>query len=100
MGKTILGSLQRTSIMSIFPQYRRYSHGKTWYKIHSPDKFTELTVLGSRYLIHEIEAKQYPEKLRIADMLDGRDGTWISVSEADYDHFLASCRKNLQNGTS
>jgi hypothetical protein len=85
--------------MIIFPQYRRYSHGKTWYKIHSPDKFTELTVLGSRYLIHEIEAKQYPEKLRIADMLDGLDGTWICVTEADYDTFLVSCKNNLQAGT-
>lgn len=85
--------------MITFPQYRRYSHGKTWYKIHSPDKFTEVTVMGSRYIIQEFEAKQYPEKLRIADMLEGMEGTWIIVSEADYDAFLASCVRDLQSTT-
>jgi hypothetical protein len=52
-----------------FPQYRKLPNDKVFYRIESQTVFTELQLVGSRILVHRVEAKQYPEKLRIMDML-------------------------------
>ena len=54
---------------SDFPQYRKLSNNKVYYRIDSADEFTELTLMGNRKLLHTVKASQYPEKLRIMDML-------------------------------
>ena len=53
----------------IFPQYRAMSGRRIWYKIHSFSTFDELQQMGERVVKYSIEAEQYPEKLRILDML-------------------------------
>ena len=52
-----------------FPQYRKLKNGKAFYCIVNNLHFTEVQLIGEKRLKHEIEAKQYPEKLRIMDML-------------------------------
>lgn len=52
-----------------FPQYRKLSNDKVFYRIDSIAEFTELTLFGNRSLVHNVKAIQYPEKLRILDML-------------------------------
>lgn len=52
-----------------FPQFRKLSNNKVFYRIDSSDEFTELTLMGNRKIIHTVKAIQYPEKLRIIDML-------------------------------
>lgn len=58
-----------TKNMDIFPIYRRLSNNKSFYKINSNLQFEEIQVIGSKqkYFIHE--AIQYPEKLKIMDMI-------------------------------
>lgn len=82
-----------------FPQFRKYSHGKTWYMIQSFERFTELCVMGSRFFLQEFEAKQYPEKLRITDMLQCKDEIWLKVTEEEYMTFLNNCKSHLQRGS-
>lgn len=53
-----------------FPQYRKLSDGKSWYKIENERNFIEIQLIGSKKIIHLVEAKQYPEMLRIMEMLD------------------------------
>lgn len=52
-----------------FPQYRVLSNRKSWFKILNNQSFVEVQVLGRKRLVHTIQAQQYPEILRIQDML-------------------------------
>lgn len=56
-----------------FPQYRMLSNGKVFYKITSMDEFIEIQFLGEKKMVFTMKAEQYPEKLRIMDMLDFKD---------------------------
>lgn len=53
-----------------FPQYRKLSNNKTYYKIRNERAFDELQVSGNRIFRYEIKAGQYPEMLRISEMLN------------------------------
>jgi hypothetical protein len=52
-----------------FPQYRKMINGKAYYKIINNRSFQEIQLIGSKMRLHQIEANQYPEMLRIMDML-------------------------------
>ena len=67
-----------------FPQYRKYKNIETYFKIISEKKFEELSLFGSKFVKHSIEAKQYPEMLRIKDMLSCVEGTWEVIEETEY----------------
>lgn len=52
-----------------FPQYRKLSNDKTFYKIQSERLFEEVQLMGSKVFRYRVEAKQYPEMLKIKEML-------------------------------
>jgi hypothetical protein len=52
-----------------FPQYRKLSNDKTFYKIQSERLFEEVQLMGSKVFRYRVEAKQYPEILKIKEML-------------------------------
>lgn len=52
-----------------FPQYRMLSNRKVYYQILSDDEFVEVSFLGDRAMRFQMLAKQYPEKLKIMQML-------------------------------
>ena len=52
-----------------YPQYRRYKNGLSYFKILSSVLAEEIKVVGSKRLTYTIEAKQYPEKVSINDLL-------------------------------
>ncbi len=68
-----------------FPFYCKLSNEKSYYKVESPDVFIELQRLGSLISKYKIVANQYPEKLRIMDMMELKDGIWIASSKAEFD---------------
>jgi len=70
-----------------FPQYRKYVGLDIWYKIVSEDLFIELKKVGKHILMEEVKAFQYPEKLRIQDMLAFKDEAWESVTEDEFVRF-------------
>lgn len=45
------------------------SNGKVFYKIISMDEFVEIQFLGDKKMQYTVKAVQYPEKLKILDML-------------------------------
>jgi hypothetical protein len=68
-----------------FPQYRKYNGIDTWYEIMDDSNFNEIVKMGERFILHEIKAEIYPEKLRIQDMLACRDGHWAEIDRNDYE---------------
>ena len=53
-----------------FPQYRKLSNDKVFYRINNDRQFDEIQIIGKSAYIHSIEAKQYPEILKIQDLLN------------------------------
>ncbi len=66
-----------------FPQYRKLSNGKNFYKICSPKLFEEIQLVGNLKRHYVIEANQYPEMLRIQDMLS-LEAPFSVVNEAEW----------------
>ena len=58
------------------------SNGKVFYKILSHDEFIEIQFIGSKKMQITVKAVQYPEKLRILDMLAISD-TFLEIKEPD-----------------
>ena len=52
-----------------FPQYRKLDHW-VYYRINNERSFDEIRVVGSTAFFHSIEANQYPEIIRVQEMLD------------------------------
>lgn len=68
-----------------FPQYRMLSNGKSFYKITNDRHFEEIKLVGTRVFKQEFTATQYPEILRIQDMLDSMDGIYLTIDELEWD---------------
>jgi hypothetical protein len=68
----------------IFPQYRKHTSGKNQYKITGPEHFTEIQCIGSKTLVHEVQAKTYFEKIRIQEMLEAAP-PYLASNQAEFD---------------
>ncbi len=64
-----------------FPQYRKLANEKSQYEIRDDRHFIEKQIIGKQVFTIEIEAKQYPEILRIQDMLKCEEGFLLSTKE-------------------
>lgn len=51
------------------PAYRQLSGAAHYYRILSLEHFQELQRIGSRWVLHEVHAAAYPERLRVHEML-------------------------------
>ena len=66
-----------------FPQYRKLSNHKSFYKILSKEVFEEIQLVGTVRMKTQTTAKKYPEIVRIKDMLDCVS-PFETSSEAEY----------------
>ncbi|MGB0915166.1 MAG: hypothetical protein ACPGVI_03795 [Crocinitomicaceae bacterium] len=71
-----------------FPQFRKLSNDKVFYKIISDREFHEIQVIGTFAQLYKIEAKQYPEILKIQDMLNYSIEGFVSSSREEYERLL------------
>jgi hypothetical protein len=68
----------------MYPAYRKYKDRDVWFEITSGDLFFEVSRMGTKFLISEVKAVQYPEKLRIMDMMACLNEAWEKISAAEY----------------
>lgn len=54
----------------VWPVYRQLMGGAHYYRIVALDRFQELQRIGSRWVLHEVSATAYPERVRVYEMLD------------------------------
>jgi hypothetical protein len=66
-----------------FPQYRKLSNGKTFYKIVDERTFEEIVLLGEKRMYFKTIAEKYPEMLRIKDMLE-LEVPFLVATEEEY----------------
>lgn len=67
-----------------FPQYRKLVNGRAYYKIVDDRHFEELQLIGSRKQLFTIRAIQYPEMLKIQDLLDCTRGIYQIIDEKEW----------------
>lgn len=66
-----------------FPQYRKLVNEKSYYQILDDRHFREKQCIGKQVFVIEITAEQYPEIIRIHDMLVCADG-FIASTEVEF----------------
>lgn len=71
-----------------FPQYRKYTNDKHWFRVESDERFTEVYRIGERYFAREFVAKIYPDRLVIADLLAAQNG----IVPSDEEEFVSKYR--------
>jgi hypothetical protein len=67
-----------------FPVYRKYKNNKSYFKIIQPKLFEEIQIIGSKKIIKELEAKQFPEMLFISDLISNYSEMADEISEEEY----------------
>lgn len=72
----------------MYPSYRKITNRDTWYKIVSDTEFHEVSRLGNRLIVEVVVAVQFPEKLKIQDMLECKGEHYEKVSGQEFDDFV------------
>jgi hypothetical protein len=75
-----------------YPIYRKLPNQKAYYKINSSHHFEEIQLLGKKIFHYTIEANQYPEMLKIKEMIGLVEPYQIS-NEEEY-QFLINLKEN------
>lgn len=71
-----------------FPQYRKLSNDKVFYRILDERHFDEIQIIGSRAQLFHFKAEQYPEILRIQDKLNYSVSGFEPSSELEFNSIL------------
>lgn len=72
-----------------FPQYRKLSNDKVYYKFTDERNFEEIQIVGSRAFLYQHVAEKYPELLRVKDMLEFQFEGVEETSKAKYNELKA-----------
>ncbi|HQQ94024.1 MAG TPA: hypothetical protein PLQ93_05680 [Bacteroidia bacterium] len=67
-----------------FPVYRRYKNGKTYFKIVNPKLFEEVQLIGNRKIVKQLEARLFPERRFVHDMVYNYSAMAEAISEEEY----------------
>jgi hypothetical protein len=79
----------------IFPVFRKLRQRDVYYCINSTSQFSELSKMGVYYSILEITAVQYPEKVRIHEMILG-ELPYEIITEAEFERVKSDWSNNLK----
>jgi hypothetical protein len=71
-----------------FPQYRKLEGFQRFYKILDERTFVELAFVNGKPVQSCVEAKQYPEMLRIQDMLNC-EWSFREMKEEETAHYFS-----------
>jgi hypothetical protein len=66
-----------------FPLFRRLGDLQVFIKITDERHFTEVRKVGKKWLVSEIQANQFPEILRIKDMISSVN-PFLEISYEDF----------------
>jgi len=76
-----------------FPQFRKLPNDKSFYRIDDEKHFYEIQIIGSKCVLSSTEAVQYPEIIRIQDMLKLTEPFIESTIEEFHTHYIKSMGK-------
>lgn len=79
-----------------FPQFRKYSNNKVFFRIDSPTEFTELNLVGESYMLNSFRAGQLPERNFIADLLSCAFAGTEALSSQEFEDMLEHCKNHCK----
>lgn len=68
-----------------YPLYRKYNHGKAYFKVISEDEFEEIQLLGSKITLHHFKAKILPDRNYISDLTFDYHNHWEAIEADEYE---------------
>ncbi len=68
-----------------YPEYRKYPHERTYFKIVSADEWEEIQVMGSKYSLHQFKAAILPDRNYIYDLTFDYEKNWVKIEEEEYE---------------
>jgi CRISPR/Cas system-associated protein endoribonuclease Cas2 len=71
----------------VFPVYRRYKNGRSYFKIINERAFEEVRPLGSKRIVSLTDAKQFPEMNFIRDLVFNYSEMADEISAEEYEKF-------------
>ena len=71
-----------------FPQYRKYSNNKNYFKLINENEFIEISIIGSRIISHKHQVKIYPDRLLFNDLIEYNNQIIINNAK-EFDELLA-----------
>jgi hypothetical protein len=74
-----------------FPQYRKLSNDKVFYRILDDRHFDEIQIIGTKAQLRNVVAEQYPEILRIQDMLSYGIPGFVASNEEEFLNIKDNC---------
>ena len=75
----------------IFPIYRSLANHLVLYQINSENELIELKITGNYYSINSYQASQYPEKLKIREMILNSDKSLIEIDQIEFNRVKFKC---------
>jgi len=76
-----------------YPQYRKYPHERTYFKIISKDEWEEIQLMGSKYSLHQFKATILPDRNYIYDLTFDYEKNWIQIDESEYEEVKKKLNK-------
>ena len=76
----------------VFPQYRKLVNEKAFYKIIDARNFEEIQLIGSKIKLFQIRASQYPEILKIDDMINLTTDNYLYSSGNEWNGLIMMIR--------
>lgn len=80
----------------VYPQYRKYSHGRTFFKIISASEWEEIQVMGGKYSIHAFKAAILPDRNYIYDLTFEYKDNWIKINADEYEQVKGKATASFQ----
>ncbi len=71
-----------------FPVYRKYKNNKSYFKIIHFKLFEEVQIIGTKKIVKQIEANQFPEIVFIRDLIFDYHQMADEITENEYNRLL------------
>jgi len=69
----------------VFPQYRKYKNGLSYFKIINALEMEEILIIGSKRKLRTLKAIQFPEKNLINDLLFHYEKMCNEIDEKEFE---------------
>lgn len=76
-----------------YPIFRSLSNNLVFYQINNENEFTELKITGNYYSINTYYAAQYPEKLKIREMILNEGNILNEIDQAEFNRVKLKCEQ-------
>jgi hypothetical protein len=73
-----------------FPQYRKYSNSKVFFKINSDSNWSEIQIVGNHYQYRNFNVSLHPDRMFVLDLIACR----LGILKASADEFESLFKSN------